>query len=120
MGILQWFVDLGASVMLPMIIYLFALVLGTKPSKAFRSGLTVGIGFIGLNLVIGLLTDSLGPAAQAMVDNFGFQLHTIDIGWPASAAISYGTRSEEHTSELQSRGHLVCRLLLEKKKNTIA
>src|SRR5439155_21716562 len=26
-----------------------------------------------------------------------------------------GTRSEEHTSELQSRGHLVCRLLLEKK-----
>src|SRR6266508_2611409 len=28
-----------------------------------------------------------------------------------------GTRSEEHTSELQSRGHLVCRLLLAKKKN---
>src|SRR5437660_3873602 len=27
-----------------------------------------------------------------------------------------GFRSEEHTSELQSRGHLVCRLLLEKKK----
>src|SRR5207253_6306019 len=30
-----------------------------------------------------------------------------------------GSRSEEHTSELQSRGHLVCRLLLEKKKNEI-
>src|SRR6266508_4829749 len=29
------------------------------------------------------------------------------------------TRSEEHTSELQSRGHLVCRLLLEKKKKYI-
>src|SRR5215208_8260410 len=28
-----------------------------------------------------------------------------------------GVRSEEHTSELQSRGHLVCRLLLEKKQN---
>src|SRR5439155_11203864 len=28
-------------------------------------------------------------------------------------------RSEEHTSELQSRGHLVCRLLLEKKKKTL-
>src|SRR5437870_10920780 len=27
------------------------------------------------------------------------------------------SRSEEHTSELQSRGHLVCRLLLEKKKH---
>src|SRR2546429_2549028 len=31
---------------------------------------------------------------------------------------SSATRSEEHTSELQSRLHLVCRLLLEKKKNT--
>src|SRR5439155_22501591 len=30
----------------------------------------------------------------------------------------YGVRSEEHTSELQSRGHLVCRLLLEKKNST--
>src|SRR3712207_6971242 len=29
-----------------------------------------------------------------------------------------GARSEEHTSELQSRQYLVCRLLLEKKKNT--
>src|SRR3989442_3418493 len=29
-----------------------------------------------------------------------------------------GARSEEHTSELQSRPHLVCRLLLEKKKTT--
>src|SRR5687768_17820505 len=31
-----------------------------------------------------------------------------------------GRRSEEHTSELQSRLHLVCRLLLEKKKNYVA
>src|SRR5690625_7099353 len=31
----------------------------------------------------------------------------------------FSPRSEEHTSELQSRGHLVCRLLLEKKKKSI-
>src|SRR5207244_10980391 len=35
--------------------------------------------------------------------------------WVHRAALS-GTRSEEHTSELQSPDHLVCRLLLEKKK----
>src|SRR2546422_2581050 len=35
-----------------------------------------------------------------------------------SAATAGGCRSEEHTSELQSRLHLVCRLLLEKKKQT--
>ena len=33
--------------------------------------------------------------------------------------IAISVRSEEHTSELQSRLHLVCRLLLEKKKKTV-
>src|SRR3989449_796822 len=37
---------------------------------------------------------------------------------PCSAPNTNSLRSEEHTSELQSRLHLVCRLLLEKKKNT--
>src|SRR5690625_7092441 len=36
-----------------------------------------------------------------------------------TAAIQKAIRSEEHTSELQSRGHLVCRLLLEKKNTDI-
>src|SRR5437660_7522161 len=36
-------------------------------------------------------------------------------GLPAAVLKPYCDRSEEHTSELQSRGHLVCRLLLEKK-----
>src|SRR5438445_9116646 len=39
------------------------------------------------------------------------------LGQPERAAVYYG-RSEEHTSELQSRQYLVCRLLLEKKKLT--
>src|SRR3712207_6861161 len=37
---------------------------------------------------------------------------------PAGDVHSRAPRSEEHTSELQSRQYLVCRLLLEKKKNT--
>src|SRR5207253_5501343 len=41
--------------------------------------------------------------------------------WPEKRSVmtvADCTRSEEHTSELQSRGHLVCRLLLEKKNQT--
>src|SRR3712207_8355349 len=38
--------------------------------------------------------------------------------WPSDAT-RRGARSEEHTSELQSRQYLVCRLLLEKKKGMI-
>src|SRR2546429_7097666 len=37
-----------------------------------------------------------------------------------NSTCSTRTRSEEHTSELQSRLHLVCRLLLEKKKRNLA
>src|SRR5690625_5629784 len=44
---------------------------------------------------------------------------TLALGWAstsfAGAVASLRWRSEEHTSELQSRGHLVCRLLLEQK-----
>src|SRR5215208_6006248 len=40
--------------------------------------------------------------------------------WQICERVLVDARSEEHTSELQSRGHLVCRLLLEKKKNTTA
>src|SRR5438309_3080016 len=43
-----------------------------------------------------------------------------DIGWleDLTAGKLMQRRSEEHTSELQSQFHLVCRLLLEKKKNS--
>src|SRR5690554_7047112 len=46
------------------------------------------------------------PKYEPCIDKQGFAIF--------SAAVYY--RSEEHTSELQSRPHLVCRLLLEKKK----
>src|SRR5690625_5913444 len=46
---------------------------------------------------------------------------TLDLGGKAVSTWAYGEslpgRSEEHTSELQSRGHLVCRLLLVKQEN---
>src|SRR3712207_7754068 len=39
--------------------------------------------------------------------------------YDSALQLSFDVRSEEHTSELQSRQYLVCRLLLEKKKNII-
>src|SRR5439155_16398260 len=49
-----------------------------------------------------------------------FRKRNLESGAPIYAAVTkflfLKQRSEEHTSELQSRGHLVCRLLLEKKK----
>src|SRR2546422_9884907 len=44
--------------------------------------------------------------------------HPANAGWTTRRWKKVYARSEEHTSELQSRLHLVCRLLLEKKKRT--
>src|SRR5215510_15732493 len=48
----------------------------------------------------------------------GLQQRVVDpaLHVPGQQRVQHVRRSEEHTSELQSRGHLVCRLLLEKKK----
>src|SRR5690625_2453569 len=66
-----------------------------------------------------------GPLQEAAVAG-NATLHGAGIG-PGAATELFplllsvmSTRSEEHTSELQSRGHLVCRLLLEKKNNRAA
>lgn len=92
MFILDYIVNLGASVMMPIIIFVLGLLLRAKFSKALRAGLTVGIGFTGLNLVINMLVTNLGPASKQMVERIGIQLTVLDVGWPAAAAISFASK----------------------------
>jgi PTS system galactitol-specific IIC component len=77
---------------LPILIFLFALILGTKPGTAFLAGLKVGIGLIGVNLVTGLIGSGLGDAAKVMTERLNLQLTNLDVGWPASAAIANSTQ----------------------------
>ncbi|MFV0406196.1 MAG: PTS galactitol transporter subunit IIC [Propioniciclava sp.] len=83
--------DLGASITLPFLIAVFGLILGQKPTAAIRAGLLIGVGFIGINLVIGLMSSQVGPAATGLAESMGVNLTTIDVGWPASAAIAFGS-----------------------------
>lgn len=83
--------SLGAAVMMPIIICIFGIILGTEKGKSLRAGLTVGVGFIGLNLVIGALSSNLGPAVEQMIKRYGLSLSVIDIGWPATAAIAFAS-----------------------------
>ena len=82
---------LGPSVVLPVLITLFGLLLGLKLGKSFRAGVTIGIGFIGINLVIGLLGSQVAPAATGMAEGLGVTLDVVDVGWPSSAAIAFGS-----------------------------
>ncbi|SFC49888.1 PTS galactitol transporter subunit IIC [Clostridium uliginosum] len=87
----KYILNLGPTVILPITITIIGMIFGQKFKKAFRSGLTIGIGFVGINLVIGLLTTNLGGAAQQMVARYGLQLNIIDVGWPAAAAITWAS-----------------------------
>jgi galactitol PTS system EIIC component len=82
---------LGSTVLLPIMIFLFALILGAKPGRAFRAAVTIGIAFIGINLVIGLMWTTLSNVGQAMVTNTGLKLDVMDVGWPSAAAIAFGS-----------------------------
>src|SRR3712207_7244977 len=60
------------------------------------------------------------PEATSSRNSFSGRSRYSDVGFSGDKAILFGqARSEEHTSELQSRQYLVCRLLLEKKKKKI-
>lgn len=83
---------LGATILLPVIIFFLAWFLGAKPAKAFRSGVMIGIAFIGINLVVGLMWGSLTEVGQAMVANTGVTRDIVDVGWPSAAAIAFGTQ----------------------------
>lgn len=87
----QGFLDLGATVILPVAIFFLGLFFGQKIGKAFRSALTLGVAFVGIFLVIDLLVLNLGPAAQGMVERLGVELTVIDVGWPASSSIAWAS-----------------------------
>jgi PTS system galactitol-specific IIC component len=81
---------LGVSVLLPIIIFVIAKLFRVDTGKAARSSVLIGVGFIGINLVIGLFAENISPLAQRMVDVSGITLPAVDVGWPAGAAIAFG------------------------------
>ena len=90
-AVFSYIISLGAAVMMPIIFTILGVCIGIKFSKALKSGLLVGVGFVGLSVVTALLTSSLGPALSQVVEIYGLQLKVFDMGWPAAAAVAYNT-----------------------------
>ena len=82
---------LGSTVLLPVFIFIFAIALGTKVGRAFRSAVVIGVAFIGINLVINLMWGSLTGVSQAIVNNTGITRDIVDVGWPSAAAVAFGS-----------------------------
>ena len=89
--VFSYLIKMGAPVMMPIIFTILGLCIGIKFAKAFKSGLLVGVGFVGLSVITGLLTETLEPVLKQIAEIYGLQLNTFDMGWPAAAAVAYGT-----------------------------
>ncbi len=90
--IMQFLLDLGSTVLVPVMIFILGLIFRQKAPKAFKSAILIGIAFVMINVLLGALLGSMIPAAQAMVDRTGIKLSTIDIGWAAAGAIAFASR----------------------------
>lgn len=88
----QFILGLGPTIMLPIIIFTMAMCLRVGFNKALRSALTIGMGFIGIFMVFGLLQSSLGPAAKDLVRHTGIDLPVVDMGWTPLAAIAWASQ----------------------------
>ena len=91
LNVINTILGLGASVVMPIIIFLIGLVFKMKPVKAMRAGLTVGVGFIGINLVTGLMGGYLSPIISGLQSKFNIMLDVYDMGWPVSSGIAFST-----------------------------
>ena len=87
--VINYIIDMGASVMLPIIIAILAVIIGIKPGKAVRSGLMIGVGFVGLGLIVDMMNDNMGPAAKAMAERLGVSLSIVEMGWPGMSGVTW-------------------------------
>jgi len=76
----QWINDLGASVMVPLFLFIFALLIKVKVGEALKNALTVGVGLTGLNIFLGVAAQQFTPIAQGIVKTVGLDLPIPDIG----------------------------------------
>ena len=89
--VFSYIIGLGAAVMMPIIFTILGVCIGINFSKALKSGLLVGVGFVGLSVITSLLTSTLGPALSRVVEIYDLQLKVFDMGWPAAASVAYNT-----------------------------
>lgn len=90
-AVFSYIIGLGAAVMMPIIFTILGVCIGIKFGKALKSGLLVGVGFVGLSVITALLTDSLGDPLKKVTEIYGLSLGIFDMGWPAAASVAYNT-----------------------------
>lgn len=60
-----------------------------ETKRAIVAGLTLGIAFTGMNVILSFMFGAISPAATAFVNNTGLKLNAIDVGWSPMSAIAW-------------------------------
>ncbi|MEA5050290.1 MAG: PTS transporter subunit IIC [Oscillospiraceae bacterium] len=83
--------NLGSTIMVPLFILIIGLIFKLGFVKSMRSALTVGAGFIGMNLILNIIWVYMIPISDALRDKFGFDRPYYDAGGGAAGVIAFGT-----------------------------
>lgn len=86
---IQYILNLGSAIFVPLIIFIIGLVAKMPLKKAFMSAITLGIAFTGMNMVIGFMSSAVSPASEAFALNTGISLPALDLGWTGAASITW-------------------------------
>lgn len=93
MGFLQDSVNfvlaLGAAIFVPIIIIVAGLIVRMKVWDAISAGITLGVAFSGMTMLITYMTGAITPAAQAMSETVGVDFPITDGGWTTMSTISW-------------------------------
>ena len=90
-AVFDYILSLGSTVFVPIVLFVIGLFFGLGFFRSLKSGITVGVGFIGFNLAVGLISSILSPAVNLIVERFGFNLTVIDLGSAAGAGVAFST-----------------------------
>ena len=88
LNVVKTITNMGASAILPIVITILGLVFRMKLGEAIKSGLLVGVGFVGLTLIVNQLNAALKPAVDYYA-KLGSGYTVADIGWPAVGAAAW-------------------------------
>lgn len=87
----QFFQSFGASVVVPIIIFIIAVCLRVRVKTALMSALYAGVGLVGFSWVINEFTPVVTKVVNRMVDSTGINLPIVDIGWQAGSLASFSS-----------------------------
>ena len=88
-SVVNYLLGLGAAIFVPIIIIIAGLIVRMKVKDAVSAGITLGVAFTGMTMLISFMTETISPAAEAMLKSTGIALPIVDGGWTTMSTISW-------------------------------